>query len=622
MPKIRLLILNGTVAICFLATISLSSNAFAAGKQRKRGRLVVLTKKATGKALAGVSFSIDGKAYATNLKGKKLLKLKPKRYTIQFETKAGFTLQTPADGLKTTRVRKRRKKKVRAVYEKQFSQPEEICTSPVGLVDVSSPDQVVGDGTAASCTEAALSSAIAQGGTTTFNCGTAPVTISLSSEKKITKDTILDGGGLVTLSGAGKTRILSMDTGNFESTTPHLTVQRLTFTGGKAKGTAVRLGTDVDGGGGAIYYYGGSVTAIDCIFSENGAAELGPDVGGGAIYGVGVGTTTVVGCQIDGNRASNGGAIGALHTGLAIYNSTITNNVATGHGANYQDDQNKQQGHGGNGGALVMDGNGRTLSICGTTIQGNSAGALGGALFRTGYESEPSIIDRCTIDSNTVRDSSDADLPNGAGALYIQGTTVSLSSSTVSNNSSRAFAGVWILGHGASAPAVANLTNVTIMGNATHPRDDFTKRGIGAGVIIGSDTTGTLSNCTIYSNQAQFGSGIINASPLTIKNSIIANHADNEWTPLNCTGSNNSTVPGLGQNNLQWPNGKQSDMDCVNGITRADPLMGTLADNGGVTETVAPLSNSPALAAGNDCEATDQRGVARAEPCTLGAYEV
>jgi hypothetical protein len=498
--------------------------------------------------------------------------------------------------------------------------PDEICERPVDLVDTATPDQVIGDGSPGSCTEQAIEDALTTGGVIVFDCGEDPITITFTSEKVITADTVLDGGELVTLSGGGETRIINMDTGNFEATSPQLTLQRLTLRDGRATGTATELGYDVDGGGGAIFYRGGTVTAIDCVFADNEAAEIGPDVGGGAIYGIGVGETTVVGCRFVGNRGSNAGAIGALHTALTIYNSTITENVATGHGANWVDEWGDQQGHGGNGGAIAMDGSGRTLDICGTTISNNTGGAYGGALFRTGYETEPSIFDRCTVDGNTVPEPDDPDDGSGAGGLYIQGTHVTITASTISNNAARAFGGVWILGHG-STPAVADLTNVTVSGNYTWPKDDFTTRGIGGGLIIGDNTTGTIWNCTITGNEAQFASGIARVSPLEVHNTVIHNDYDNEWCPLNCTGSSYASPPGSGEHNLQWPNGVQDDMDCTDDIQRADPLMGELSDNGGPTLTIAPLAGSPALEAGYDCPETDQRGVLRSEPCTIGAYE-
>ena len=56
-----------------------------------------------------------------------------------------------------------------------------------------------------------------------------------------------------------------------------------------------------------------------------------------------------------------------------------------------------------------------------------------------------------------------------------------------------------------------------------------------------------------------------------------------------------------------------------------DPVLGTLADNGGVTATHALLSGSAAIGAGDgeSCLETDQRGVERIGPvgCDAGAFE-
>jgi hypothetical protein len=498
--------------------------------------------------------------------------------------------------------------------------PAGTCEVPAALVDTASPDQVVGDGTAASCDEAALVASVAAGGVITFNCPDDH-TITVTASLKINNDVVLDGGGKVTLSGGGAVRIINMDTGNYEATGPNLTVQRLGFVDGKASGTQGPLGSDTDGGGGAIYYLGGSVTAIDCTFTNNEAALIGPDVAGGAIYGIGVGATTIVGCTFNNNRAANGGAVGALGSALTIVNSTLANNTATGMGANYIDNMGNQAGMGGNGGAICMDGEGRELTLCGVTVTGNAGGAFGGALFRTGYSGEPTTIDRSTFADNQIPDHEDDDMPSGAGALYIQGTTVTLTNSTISGNKARGSAGVWILGHGPQQ-ATANLTNVTITGNQTWPQPDFTMRGIQAGLTVGDNTVGTLLNCTIAGNEAQFASGIGRVSPLTVRNTIISNIAENEYTPLNCTGSSFASPPGAGDHNLQWPTGIQDDMDCTPGITRVDPMLGALADNGGPTGTIEPLPGSPALAAGTDCPPTDQRGMPRSEPCTLGALEV
>ncbi len=57
----------------------------------------------------------------------------------------------------------------------------------------------VGSGTPGSCTEAALDSALADGGNVTFNCG-GNHTLIVTSQKTITANTVINGGGNITLS--------------------------------------------------------------------------------------------------------------------------------------------------------------------------------------------------------------------------------------------------------------------------------------------------------------------------------------------------------------------------------------------------------------------------------------
>ena len=70
---------------------------------------------------------------------------------------------------------------------------------------------VVGTGTPASCTSRAVVRAVARGGSITFDCGPAPVTIAMKRTAKVVNTSsrvVLDGGGLVTLSGQDRRRIL------------------------------------------------------------------------------------------------------------------------------------------------------------------------------------------------------------------------------------------------------------------------------------------------------------------------------------------------------------------------------------------------------------------------------
>jgi hypothetical protein len=109
--------------------------------------------------------------------------------------------------------------------------------------DVSSSDTVVGDGAPETCTSNAFVDAVARGGVITFDCGPDPVVITLDRTAKVFNDQkpdiVIDGGGKVTLSGAGRVRILYQNTCDSDQvwTTDHcndqdhprLTVQNLTF---------------------------------------------------------------------------------------------------------------------------------------------------------------------------------------------------------------------------------------------------------------------------------------------------------------------------------------------------------------------------------------------------------
>jgi len=493
--------------------------------------------------------------------------------------------------------------------------PSADCARPAAPSSWPGPVKVVGNGTAASCTEAALSSALAGGGHITFACGASPVTIVVTAQKAITADTWLDGGGAVTLSGGGTTRILAIHN-SFERPGPNLRVERLTFRDGHATGTAIPLGTDVDGGGGAIFHLGGTVTAVDCQFLDNTAATWGPDVAGGAISGIGnPAAITVVGSTFRGNRAANGGAIGSLHAAVTIIDSVFEANEAAGRGANSVDGSGQQVGHGGNGGALSMDGENRRLSICGATFRANQAGAFGGALFRTSYHEEPTDIDRATFDANLVAD----EPTSGAGAAYLQGTRATITNTTVSRNRAANSPGLRFHDHGA-AQARADLTNVTIVENAVYDRADPNTNGL-AGGLSTTDVDGTITNCTIARNRAGFAAGILGLSGLTIVNTVIANDAANAYVNGNCHDFAGGKAAGA-RVLQQADAGQVQDGGCLaGGVTRGDPRLGPLGLHGGATETAVPGAGSPALGAGAACPATDQRGAARPAACTLGAVE-
>jgi len=266
--------------------------------------------------------------------------------------------------------------------------------SDAQLVNTTSPATVVGDGSVASCTSGAVVQAVAKGGVITFNCGAAPVTITMAATAKVFNDkpdVVLDGGGKVTLSGGGVRRIVYQNTCDQKQvwttdhcdtqTTPTLTLQRITLADGNATGQSDGR-TDVYGGG-ALYVRGGKVRIINSRFFNNTSELTGPDLGGGGVRLFGTQQALVVGSTFGGdashgNTSSNGGAISTLGASLSIYNSVLSHNQAQGTGAN---PARSGTPGGGSGGAIYQDGNAFGLSVCGTTVQSNRAKEGGSAVF-------------------------------------------------------------------------------------------------------------------------------------------------------------------------------------------------------------------------------------------------
>jgi hypothetical protein len=262
-----------------------------------------------------------------------------------------------------------------------------------GLEDASNPDHVIGSGTPASCTSEAVVSAVAAGGIITFNCGSAPVTIQMTSTAQIFNNaastTVIDGGGLVTLSGMGQRRILYMNTcdKNLVWTTPHcqnqeypqLTLQNLTFIDGNASSEAVAEG-------GAIYARGGRIKVVNSRFFNNVCAPTGPDTAGGAIYStsqyqdlpVYVVHSTFGGESSLGNICSNGGALGSIQVSWTLINSLLSYNQAVGNGGNPAASGTPG---GGSGGAIYNDGATMELTVIGSQLSHNQVNAYGSAIF-------------------------------------------------------------------------------------------------------------------------------------------------------------------------------------------------------------------------------------------------
>ncbi len=473
-----------------------------------------------------------------------------------------------------------------------------VCQAPISPVDTSNPNEVVGSGTPESCTESALRAAIDQGGIITFNCGSSATTISITAplELRVDTDTIIDGGGRITLDAGHNNRIFYFYHPDWMNNHNRVVIQRLTLINGKAPageffpqdpGNPLCAWGYKEGSGGAILIRNGVLHVIDSNFYNNEAALVGPDVGGGAIYALGVPEIIIAGSEFKGNRGANGGAVGMLYANPGIYNTVFEDNTSEGTGMNYVEpgcprfNHDEQGGAGGNGGAIAFDGmndDGVVFTLCGTTFRNNRANELGGAIFRTPNVSvREMLIQRSLFDGNTAR---------LGGVSFIKQNSVTMSETTLMNNR----AGVLVDGNDVG--------------------------GLFGGLWVNQGTLGA-ENCTFYNNQpdglsVEGGGGTVrnvtfvnsNVYGVEIENSVFSN--------VSC----DQTLSG--SRNLQWPIGNA----CTTDTTFANPELAPLGDNGGPTPTFMPSPDGPVNGLGRNCPAMDQRGSPRdINTCDAGSVE-
>lgn len=305
-------------------------------------------------------------------------------------------------------------------------------------VDTSKPDHRIGDGTPTSCTSAAVVKAVAAGGIITFDCGPAPVTITMTATAKVKNahtTLVLDGGNKVTLSGGGKRRILSMNTCDQalgwttshcqDQDTPRMTIQNIAFTAGTSAGDKTE-----GGGGGAILVRGGHLKVVNARFTNNTCDRTGPDLGGAAIRVLDQGgddPVYIVGSTFTGGVCSNGSALSSIGVSWTVLNSYFSGNSAVGKGAN---PARSGTPGGGSGGAIYNDGDRMTLTLDGTIIENNRAAEGGGAIFFVSNDRTGTVVIRnSTLRKNPSAGFETTGLPGifflGSGKPRISGSKLS-----------------------------------------------------------------------------------------------------------------------------------------------------------------------------------------------------
>jgi hypothetical protein len=269
-----------------------------------------------------------------------------------------------------------------------------------------------------------------------------------------------------------------------------------------------------------------------------------------------------------------------------------------------------------------------TLTIQHCTLTGHAASVTGGAIYSDGVLT----IQSCTISGNTAGE-------DGGGISIDNGSTGTLLNSVISGNSAESGGGI------KNAAATLTIQNSTITGNsATSSR--------GGGIANGGKLK--IQNSTITGNSAPsanngIAGGILCDStiPLILENSIVAGNTagfrspDIEAAAASATSVSSNGFNFIGNTTGISNAGALTDKTFAStGKTLADLLQTdangkpVLADHGGSTFTVALVSGSPALDAGDNTAATnaglttDQRGLPRAVQATaasaivdLGAYE-
>ncbi|HET6576381.1 MAG TPA: choice-of-anchor Q domain-containing protein [Fimbriiglobus sp.] len=283
---------------------------------------------------------------------------------------------------------------------------------------------------------------------------------------------------------------------------------------------------------------------------------------GGGLYSLGTGSAVILNAvTISGNTAAGGGGlfVGGAGATANLNAVTISGNTATGTGL------------GTGGGGVLMDG-GATLTVRDSTVSGNTAVESGGGIYFF-Y----------------------------SGSLQVQNSTIS--GNKVTNNSKYyGGAGIYFFG----SATLFSVQNTTITGNES---------ASSGGGIFATRFTGTIDvqNSTITGNKAagtdtgQGGGGITRFSgggSINVVSSVVSGNTNTKAPDILSTGTVNVNFSAVGDKTGFTLTG-------ANNVPFGTNLMlGALADNGGPTQTIAPLTGSPLIDAGDNAGGllTDQRG--------------
>ena len=251
------------------------------------------------------------------------------------------------------------------------------------------------------------------------------------------------------------------------------------------------------------------------------------------------------------------------------------------------------------------------ITIKNVVLKSNTATQGGGGLYTV---SQDLTISRTTLSENDA---------SGGGGMYVPAGVVGpptgvIRASTFSGNDAELGAGLYLDGfNDGFAEEDPDLEVV----NSTFAENQATVSGGGIAAILGS--TILVDNSTIAYNGADVdnsgggsGGGMFQSSSADFQITDIilaANTVGGSGTGPSCAGSflGGGLIAG------------GAAACTIGGTFVADAMIGSLAGNGGPTETIALLAGSPAIDRPNpfDCPERDQRGRKRDPDCDTGSFE-
>lgn len=592
-----------------------------------------------------------------------------------------------------------------------------VVNSFLDSVDAAPGDGIARDSAGRTTLRAAVMEANARAGADTIILGAGTYGLTLAGINENGARTgdldITDATGSLTIQGAGVgstfidanelDRVLEI----FPGVTVHL--KSVTITGGQTTVNHV----NINGGG---IYNGGTLTITDGHITGNAtvaqvvnnASILG---NGGGIFNALNAALTITDTTVSGNSAGNAGGGVASGGNLTIEGSRFANNSAFNGGAigldavstaTITDSELSVNTAANIGGAIVVAN--ASLTLTDSLILNNSAGAQGGGIFNIRSENGTSTVtvNGSTFDGNTAATDGGAlynlagiasivggkitgnsanyggGISNNGGTLVVNGThfednvaqafgggistfagaNTTVSNATFSGNTAATGAGIWndatlaveattldgnvavyvnddyLYGGAVYNEGSLTLTNSTVSNNESPHGGGLTNNGgnvtisnvtfagnkaagLGGAILNYDSGTLTITSSTISQNQADVGGGLWNGSGVGAGNNIIAGNSARTADPdvhgaFNPDSIAHNLIGDVGSA-TGITNGTNGNIVGGQGNAVIDPKLGPLADNGGPTKTFALLDDSPAVDAGKNVNATsyDQRGVAR-----------